>query len=120
MPTVQDSDFIQNGFVVTMGDDGQVYKAEKIFPRSLATDETTAQLLAWLDENIPEGQQWAKRDINVSQGQTIFTCPCWQAVARNGFMVSAGYTWYDLFYYPNPTQATLDLLHQGASTETIS
>lgn len=108
------SDWIHDGEVTTTWPDGHT-TTEPLNYQGLATDETADKLLDWLDTNIPEGAEWTKKNINISQGQVSYNCPSWQAVAKNGFIVSCGHTWYNLFFYPNPTQATLDELHKGAS-----
>lgn len=116
MPT-EESDFIQDGKVVTIGADGSVAKVDKLNPHQLATDETADKLIEWLDVNIPEGAQWSLKNLHEDPGPNHkYNCPCWQAVAANGKMVSAGETWWNLFEYPLPTAATLDELHHLAAS----
>ena len=111
---VSDDDFIQDGTVTTTWPDATT-TTEPLNPQSHATDETADRLVEYLNENYPEGREWTKKDINVSQGQVTYSCPCWQAVAANGFMVNAGNCYYNLFFYPDPTPAQETELHEGAS-----
>lgn len=118
MPT-SDSDWIQDGTVTTYDTDGSVYEVVQLPPQGLATEDTANKLVEWLDANIPEGALWTLRDDYelMSQGQQHFNCACWMAVAANGFSVNAGNCWYNLFAYPNPTQAQVEELHAGASKQ---
>jgi hypothetical protein len=110
------TDWIQYGVVSTTHPDGHVTR-EHLNAQGLATTATADKLRTWLDENIPEGREWIITNNHVNGGSVIYNCPCWMAVAQNGFQVNAGNCWYNLFYYPDPTPAQVEELHKGASAQ---
>ena len=114
--TVVPEDFIQDGTVTTLGAAGEIVKVQELNPQQLATDQTKDKLLVWLAENIPEGNPWSARDLYAGNNANYqYNCPCWQAVAANQQQFNCGLLWQNLFYYPVPTQSTLDELHTLAS-----
>jgi hypothetical protein len=111
------TDFIQNGMQFTVGADGQTVKVTKLNPQQLATDESMVTLLAWLTENIPEGNPWTQLDAHAGYASpnNAFNCPSWQAVAANGQQFSGGQLFFSIFNYENPSPQILDELHTLAS-----
>jgi hypothetical protein len=121
MPTYP-SDFIQDGYVTTLGADGEVASTQHLNPQQLATDATRDKVLTYCTENVPEGIPWTYVDLNAEMTgpNHSYNCPSWNVVAANGQKFNAGQLYFDLFNYSVPTQSTVTELHTLAGAAPVS
>jgi hypothetical protein len=121
MPTYP-TDFIQDGYVTTIGADGKVASKQHLNPQQLATDPTLDKVLMWVADNVPEGCPWTYVDLNAEMTgpNHSYNCASWNVVAANGQKFNAGQLYFDLFNYSVPTQSTVDELHRLAGAAPVS